>query len=341
MSVTEHTVSELVIHRLDKLAERAANIELRRVANPVDDAALRLLARLSETYASRSSKGFGRFEEDEATYPMPGLVREYVQARSCDLLEVSGRMMALLQVCADEAELECGGAMLFARIREGDTDSLWFALLGEAVGSALNGALELSDVACLDLGKLHAAGRIDLSGWQRGEARYISFLKGRGDAAWFRRFLGCSDVVVALKETKRLVQALNDFVDRERLDPPVRDALLERAHVYLDELGESGEPLALDEMARQVWPEQPERLDTALHNQAVPLASGFVPNRRALRPLVRFSASSEQWKLEFDRSSLQSGAVHYDRTSDTLVLSGLPDYLKKMLSEQGGAEGDQ
>ena len=110
--------------------------------------------------------------------------------------------------------------------------------------------------------------------------------------------------------------------------------MLERAHGYLDGLGESGEALVLESVARQVWPEQPERLDAVLTAEEGHLASGFVPDRRAIRPLVRFRASGEQWKLEFERSGLRSGAIHYDRDSDTLVLSGLPDYLKKMLLEE-------
>lgn len=336
----QHTISELIIHRLDKAPERPASVELRANACRVDDAAIRMIERLCSLYADRTSKGFGRFEEDEATYPMPELVREYVRERSLDLAAASQRMMETLQACADEAELESGGFMVIARILEGEVDTLWFALVGQALGSTVSAALEVVDCPHVDFSTLHAAGRIDLSGWARGDERYIGFLKGRGDAAWFRRFLGCSDVVVALKETKRLVQALNDFVETEKLEAPQRDALFERAHVYLDELGEAGEPLALDEIAREVWPEQAERLDAALQQQAVPLADGFVPARRALKPLVRFSASSEQWKLEFERSSLRSGAVHYDRASDTLVLSGLPDYLKKMLTEEGGNGGE-
>ena len=69
-------------------------------------------------------------------------------------------------------------------------------------------------------------------------------------------------------------------------------------------------------------------------NAETRIAPGFVPNRRAIRPLVRFSASAENWKLEFERSGLHSGAVHYDRATDTLVLSGVPDYLKRMLDEE-------
>ena len=74
-------------------------------------------------------------------------------------------------------------------------------------------------------------------------------------------------------------------------------------------------------------------IDALLRAEETRIAPGFVPNRRAIRPLVRFSASGDNWKLEFERSGLHSGAVHYDRATDTLVLSGLPDYLKRMLDE--------
>ncbi|MDT3670876.1 MAG: nucleoid-associated protein [Aromatoleum sp.] len=335
MSQVQHTISHLVVHKLVKEAESAAGVELRAGGCPLDDAAVRLVERLCTQYATRSSKGYGRFEDDEEAFPMPRLVREHVVDRSLDFVELSQRMMRLLQACADEEGAEAGGHVVIARILEDSHDCLWVAVVDEALGSAITGALDVVDCAYLDFAHLRAAGRIDLGGWQRGDERYISFLKGRGDVApWFKRFLGCSDLVIALKETKKLVRALNDFAETQRLETPVRDAMLERAHDYLDGLGESRAPLALDEVARQVWPEQPERLDAALNADESQLTGGFVPDRRAIRPLVRFRAAGEQWKLEFDRSGLRSGAVHYDRASDTLVLSGLPEYLKKMLQEE-------
>lgn len=137
------------------------------------------------------------------------------------------------------------------------------------------------------------------------------------------------------EETKKLVATLDRFVDTERLAPAARDAVLERAHDYLDTLGEAGAPVVFEELAREVFPEQPARLDALLRAEETKIAPGFVPNRRAIRPLVRFSASGENWKLEFERSGLHSGAMHYDRATDTLVLSGVPDYLKRMLDEEG------
>ncbi len=335
MSTVQHTVSNLVVHKLRKEPDRPAAVELRSGGCRIDEAAVRMVERLCKVYGERSSKGYGRFEDDEGEFPMAALVREHVVDRSLEFVPLAERMMPLLQACAEDDSLDASGYVIVARIQEGGTDTLWVAVVGETVGSAMTGALDVVDCTHLDFSALHAAGRIDLTAWQRGDERYISFLRGRGGAAgWFKRFLGCSDVVIALDETKKLVQRLTDFAETAQLAPPERDALLERAHGYLDELGESGAPLALDEIAREVFPEQPERLDAALASGEAPIAGGFVPSRRALRPLVRFSASGEQWKLEFDRNGLRSGAVHYDRDAGTLVLSGLPDYLKRMLQEE-------
>ena len=77
----------------------------------------------------------------------------------------------------------------------------------------------------------------------------------------------------------------------------------------------------------------PARLAETLQNEALDLATGFVPDKRALRPLIRFKASAEDWKLEFERSGLRSGAVQYDEANNTLVLTNVPESLKKMLLE--------
>lgn len=335
MTEIEHTVTDLVVHRLVKHEQAPADVLLRSEPCRVTDAVVRLVERMCKHYRDRPGKGYGRFEDDEATFPMPSFLRSHLVDRDIDFAGLTRLMMEHLKQLAEQEEVEEGGFVLIARIREGDADCLWVAILTETVGTAIDGQLNIIDCAHLDLGSLKAAGRVDLSGWRRGDERYISFLKGRGDVAhYFKRFLGCSDVVIALKETQKLVQTLTHFAETERLESPARDQLLERAHVYLDELGECGAPVSLDAVAREVWPSAPERLDEMLQAEASKLASGFVPDRRALRPLVRFKASADQWKLEFDRSGLRSGAVTYDKATDTLVLSNLPDYLKRMLLEE-------
>jgi nucleoid-associated protein len=335
MTQPQHTITDLVIHKLLKAQHGPASIELHPGTTPLTDSAVRLVERLCRHYAERPGKGYGRFEDDEDDFPMPRLMRQHVLEQRIDFLTLSQQMMQHLQVRAEREELATGGFVLIARMNDFGADCLWVALLTETLGTAITGNLEIVDSPQLDFGNLRVAGRIDLSAWQQGAERYISFLKGRGDVAlYFKLFLGCNDVVLALKETQKLVQTLGHFAEAQKLEASARDELMQRAHSYLDDLGESSAPLNLDRIAREVWPSAPERLDETLHDAALELASGFVPDRRALRPLVRFRASAQQWKVEFDRSSLRSGAVHYDRASDTLVLSDIPDHLRRMLLEE-------
>ena len=335
MTESTHAISGLVIHRLIRAAEGPSQVELRPTANPLDEPAARLMERLCRHFAERPGKGYGWFEKDERGFPMPRLVREHAIEQSMDFATLSKEMVTQLQQRVDEDKMDEGGYVLIARATVFGADCLYVALLQETLGTVIGDGLSIQDSPHLDFSALQVAGRIDISAWQAGAERYISFLKGRGDVAgWFKRFLGCTDVVIALKETKKLVETLSHFAETQQLDAAGRDELLERAHLVLEEMGDSGAALNLEAVAGQIFPDAPQKLSATLQDEALDLASGFVPDKRALRPLIRFKASAEDWKLEFERSGLRSGAVQYDKTSNTLVLTNVPENLKKLLLEE-------
>ncbi|TJZ77313.1 nucleoid-associated protein [Chitiniphilus eburneus] len=331
MTAPQPLVRHLVVHKLIKDPHGPAAIALRPAEMSVNAAAQRLIDHLGQRYGERKGKGYGRFEDDEDNFPMPRFMRQYV-AGDIDFLALSHLMMQHLQMRAGEEQLASGGYVLIARVDDAGADCLLVVLVTEVVGMAITGDFEIVDSPQLDLSNLRVAGRIDLTAWQGGAERYISFLKGRADVAhYFKLFLGCNDVVLALKETQKLVQGLNQFAERQQLPPATRDALFERAHGYLDEAGDEGEPVALDVLVRRAWPEAPERLQSALAEDELALAGGFVPDRRAIKPLMRFKASGEHWKIEFDRSSLRAGQVIYDRERGALVLTEIPEALRQAL----------
>lgn len=335
MTESTHAISGLVIHRLIRAAEGPSQVELRPAANPLDEPAARLMERLCRHFAERPGKGYGWFEKDERAFPMPRLVREHAIEQGMDFATLSKEMVTQLQQRVDEDKMDEGGYVLIARATVFGADCLYVALLQETLGTVISDGLSIQDSPHLDFSALQVAGRIDISAWQAGAERYISFLKGRGDVAgWFKRFLGCTDVVIALKETKKLVETLSHFAETQQLDAAGRDELLERAHLVLEEMGDSGAALNLEAVAGQIFPDAPQKLSATLQDEALDLASGFVPDKRALRPLIRFKASAEDWKLEFERSGLRSGAVQYDKASNTLVLTNVPENLKKLLLEE-------
>jgi nucleoid-associated protein len=51
----------------------------------------------------------------------------------------------------------------------------------------------------------------------------------------------------------------------------------------LEEMGDSGAALNLQAVAAQIFPDAPQKLSETLQDEALDLASGFVPDKRALR----------------------------------------------------------
>ena len=332
MNSSANTIRNLVIHRLIKAAHGAAQLELRDRATVANAAAQRLIDHLCTLYAERLGKGYGRFEDDEDNFPLPRFLRQHVVEQSIDFPTFAALALQHLLSRIEQEELASGGLVLIARVEHGQADYLFVAMVNEQVGTAVTSELELVDSVHLDVANLRVAGRIDLQGWQQRAERYLSFLKGRGDVAqYFKLFLACNTVVTGLRETQKLVRGLEKFAADQRLESNAREQLFERAYGHLDEAGEDGLPLSLDSLIAQAWPEAPGLLRESLHDESLELGEGYVPDRRAIKPLVRFKAAAAQWKLEFDRKSLQSGAVIYDKQHDRLILSDLPEGLRREL----------
>lgn len=332
MTEPDHRIIDLVVHKLIKDPHGPTQIELRQTRVSATASAQRLVDHLGRLYNERFGKGFGRFEDDEDNFPMPRFIRQHAVEESIDFLTLSHLMMQHLQVRSEQEELASGGHVLIARVENNRSDYLFVAIVTEMIGTAITNNLDVVDSVHLDINNLRVAGRIDLNAWRSGAERYISFLKGRANVAqYFKLFLGCNDLVIALRETQKLVQGLEQFAEAQQLQPEVRDQLFQRAHGYLDEFGDNGAPVSLDTLSQHVWPEAANRLREALDDENLALSSGFIPDRRAIKPLVRFKTSGPEWKLEFDRSSLRSGAVIYDRQHDRLILSNIPEALRKEL----------
>jgi nucleoid-associated protein len=324
----------LILHRLDKEAHQPATISLRDATIPPSELGNELVNRLSDFYGARSSKGYGRFEENESDFPGVRLIRDYLEHR-LDFVAFSQAMMRELKSRIDLEESASGGQVLFARQRQSATsDCLWVALIPEATTIEIDASLEPHERRCLDLAGIRLAGRIDLAAWQSDSGRYISFLKGRADVAdYFKAFLGCNDVVAALKETQKLIKGIEHYAQEKKLPQEERDALFQEAHSYLDGLGEHHLPLSVDRVVEHLCPNEPEALRATLADEELGLNNGFIPDRRAIRPLLRFKAAGPTWKLEFNRKSLSAGDVIYNRNNDTIVLYNIPETLKKELGE--------
>lgn len=336
-----NNIVHLVVHKLIKDPHGAATIELATAPIIVTPSAQRLIDHLHKLYADRPWKGYGKFEDDEINFPMRRFVREYFVDHATDFNTLSHLMMQHLQVRAQQEQFSTGGYVLIAQVNNGATDFLLVAIVTEVVGTAITQGLEIVDSVHLDMNNLRVAGRVDLTAWQDAAERYISFLKGRGEVAnYFKLFLGCNDVLAALQETQKLVRCLESFATDQHLEPAARDQLFEQAYNYLGDLSRSGTSISLDAFANLLWPNSPDDLRTAFAVEDLQLSDGFVPDRRAIKVLMKFKGTSAHWKLEFDRRGLRNGDIRYDQANNQLVLSNIPNALRAELLEELNNEPD-
>lgn len=330
-----NNIASLIVHKLIKDPHGVASIELADDLINVTPSAQRLIDHLHKQYAEKPGKGYGKFEEDENNFPMRRFMREFFVDNTTDSYELSRLMMEHLQARAGQEQLATGGYVLIAHVNNGATDFLLVAIVTEVIGTAITEGLEIVDSVHLDMSNLRVAGRVDLTAWQNNAERYISFLKGRGEVAtYFKQFLGCNDVLVALHETQKVVKGLESFAAQKQLPSVDRDHLFELAYGYLDDLGRNGAPLSLDAFANHIWPEEPAELRATLASEELQLSDGFVPDRRAIKTLMKFKATTAFWKLEFDRRGLRNGNVRYNEESNELILTNIPAALRQELTEE-------
>lgn len=331
---------QLALHRLRAQPHGPTQLDLAPQALPAEAMAQALIERFSALYAARPSKGFGRFVEDDAASPLPALLRRHVLEQTLDFFSLSQALAStLLQLLGDDA-LADDQHFLVARVQHGTAvDFLFVALIPEAPGIGLSAAHDLCARPYLDLDGIRLAARIDLRAWQHeADSRYLSFLQGRGgDAAFFKRLIACQDAAAPRKETQKLIDGIATYAEAEQLAPDARSALFEDAHRYLETLSETDTPWHIEQVAQALKPDAPQPLSQALRREDLGLQDGCIPDRRALRPLLRLKAAAPHWKLEFNRSGLRSGDVQYDRGQDRIVLSNLPEDLRRALLRESSA----
>lgn len=340
----ENIITDVVVHKLIKESQqRTATVELRPQPLQVNEAVQRLVDGLYKQYALNVGKAFGKFEQDANEYPVQRYLQEHLNAPIPDFLALSNQLMAHLQTRAAAESFATGGYVLIAKITAANGNHyLLCAIVTEVVGMAITQGLNVVESVHLDMGHLRVAGRIDLTTWLAGGDRYISFLRGRADVSgYFKLFLGCNDLHVPLAESKKLVQALDDFADQNQLAPDAREGLFSLAHSYLSGLSKRGETVELEAFSNHVWPQAPQSLRDVLSEADRDISSGFVPDQRALKRLVKFEGKSQYWKLSFDRKGLLNRDIVFDADNGTLTLKNLPDRLRDELRSEVTDDTDE
>ena len=332
-------INHAILHKLIKEKHGKATITERADDLPITETVAKLVWDIHNLYASRASKGYGRFEADELNYPSAKILRSVFEEKSLSFAEASKQLLKVLAAKAGSIALATGGYVLMAQVTN-EANVSWFivAIINNVDSSAIDDrTLEIIKSVHVDLENLRVAGRVNIGDWLGGntETRYVGFLKQRGEVAdYFKLFLGCNELVADTEETKKLVAVLKQFAKDENLDAQKEGDFLQSAYNFCLERNKSDQPLSLESLSNAVWPDEPKKLQKALVEGDAQISDGFVPDGRSIKSLMRMKYKTDYWTIDLDRHALSSGYAHYSQQKGELTLRNLPDGLKAELDRE-------
>jgi len=326
-------IKSIVVHRLLKNGDEF-HAELRQGQNAVSEDTTKMVQQLISEYARRTGKAHGRFEMDEVNYPVQAHLRDHFVDGTTTYFQLSSLMMATLCAKAKGTAATPGGVII-AHTEVDGSEFVIVAIVSEEWAPALNEELEVKGAQHLDLKGFRFAGRVNLSEWQAGGDKYLSFLRGKGQqvSAYFKAFLGCDSSVTDAAETRNLKSALEEFVAATNLNEQQIQNFYDKAFSICDRLQKERSPIDFDTFANELWPTDPGSLTRILSNPDRKLSDGFVPDKRVYRSFVQFSGKTKTWKVEFSREAIKSGAVVFNQ-DETLSITNVPAELKDRLRSE-------
>lgn len=324
-------IRHAVMHFIDKKPDGSPAVLYLADATLPDSGAIESLVRdVNDGYNAKTGKAWGFFHGESGAYPFSGWLSKLVGG-NMEFIDFTRTAAEHLTRLMEESNLAVGGHVLFALYQQGMTDYLTIAILQQAETISVADDLTVSVSRHLDAGALHFAARINISEWKNNPAsrQYISFIKsknGRKASDYFRDFIACQEGIDSPGETRTLLKAFSDYLDREDLP---EDAAREKNHTlveYATTQAKMGKPITLAELSELLDEDRPQNFAEFIRSADYGLSSEIPADKRTLTQYRRFTGRAEGLSISFEAHLLGS-KVEFDQEAGTLMIKGVPTQL--------------
>ncbi|ERS91741.1 nucleoid-associated protein [Halomonas sp. PBN3] len=345
-----------IVHRIEKAGDAPARLLAASEPLSASDTLEAMLEGLTRAYHAKS-KAWGHFQDVEFDTQGDAEAGDVTEGNASD--EGGGSVLAaeITDYLADKRDfvtltrgiaerlarllddhLSASGDLLVLDTRFGDARFLTLALLHHREGFAIDDALRPVPARQLNLTQMSLAARLDVSQWQAGDSRqYLSWTRERGGKALaegFAALLGAVEGVDAPGETRTLLKAFSDYVEKEDLAEEASREKTETLVDYASDQASRGEPITLEELSELLDEQQPKAFYDHIRNADYGLSPEIPPDRKTLNQFKRFTGRAGGVSISFD-SHLLGSSVEYDEHSDRLIIKQVPKQLKEQLKRQG------
>lgn len=293
---------------------------------------------LHAIYNAKGSKAYGSFssmpsEGDSARFV--DLMESYLTQQQ-GFYDFSTQAGNVLKNELEKYDIEETGYFVLCHYEYMGGRYLFVAVIPVSEHYSVDGELNISAAQHLDTTKLQLAARIDLFDYKDNAHgnRYISFIKGRAGrkvSDFFLDFLGCEEGLNAKEQTQTLVQAVEDYVAVNQLDPSEKQKTRKDLLSYCKEQKASSQDVSLQEVGKVIESAGSEQdFYQFCQTQSYPIEESFPHEQAVVNKITKYSGYGNGISLSFERSHFGEDVV-YNPHNDSLTIYKVPPNLKEQL----------
>ncbi|KGJ93725.1 nucleoid-associated protein YejK [Colwellia psychrerythraea] len=293
---------------------------------------------LHAIYNAKGSKAYGSFssmpsEGDSARFV--DLMESYLTEQQ-NFYDFSVQAGNVLKNEIEKYDIEETGYFVICHYEYMGGRYLFVAVIPVSEHYSVDGELNISAAQHLDTNKLQLAARIDLFDYKENNQgnRYISFVKGRAGrkvSDFFLDFLGCEEGLNAKEQTQTLVQAVEDYVAVNQLDPAEKQKTRKDLLSYCKDQKASSQDVSLQEVGKVIESAGSEQdFYEFCQTQSYPIEESFPHEQAVVNKITKYSGYGNGISLSFERSHFGEDVV-YNPHNDSLVIYKVPPNLKEQL----------
>lgn len=331
-------ISNIALHYLSK-KEETAEVALRLGPEHIepDEKIKDFVNALHAIYNAKGNKAYGSF----SLMPAEGDTARFVDVMESYLSDVQGFHQFSVQAAnmlkneIEKYDLAETGYLVICHYEYMGGRYLLASIIPVSEHYSVDGELNISADQHLDTTKLQLAARIDLFDYQQNAEgnRYVSFIKGRAGrkvSDFFLDFLGCEEGLNAKEQTQTLVQAVEDFVSINQLDPQEKQATRKDLLSYCKEQKESSQDVSIKELGKVIEKDNGKDFYEFCQEQSYPIEESFPHDQAVVNKITKYSGYGNGISLSFERSHFGQDVV-YNQANDSLTIYKVPPNLKDQL----------
>jgi len=340
------SIKNSIVHYVDKnLVTEEVSVKCREAALPNTPELEHLSDQIKKGHKTKAEKYFGYFSEEDQSEGVEasGLgigLKEYLD-EGLSWVDFSHQIADTYASAIGASMLATGGYLYLEHYTESSKDYMLIAILSQVKGVVVTDDLSLESCRYLDINNVQSVAIINIYEWLESVnaaadsvKQYITAARGKGNGKvveYFKKMVGFEESFNSTQETNTLVEAVESFCENQSLDSDQIKEYKKKAFSYCDDKAKSGEPVVLRELSYSLDADDPDSFLQFASDQRFGLSEEIPTDRRELKKFVRYSGQGGGMSIAFS-SDLLGKDVVYEKGSDRLIITKIPDNLREQLT---------